>query len=214
MGKVFADHAMSLDGFSAGPNVGMDNRTTQVRDVYLELLRAARRYCRSAGEAHDVVQDAFEVALSCGLRDWAAPARRAWLRGVVRKRAAFVARGQARRRRREQLPEEPMPRAGGSTWQPGFLAALPRGLRRVAALASADLNAAEIRWLLGLPRPPPDSVAVPPWCWTRDARPRWARYFVVQRSSQNGCARQLLREGGTMSRPNLKISKIVRGSGP
>jgi RNA polymerase sigma-70 factor (ECF subfamily) len=42
---------------------------------------------------------------------------------------------------------------GGSaalTWRPGFLAALPPSLRVVATLASADLSAAEMRWLLRL----------------------------------------------------------------
>jgi len=125
----------------------------EVREIYLELSRVARGCCRSAGEARDVVQDAFEVALTRGFDDWAAPPRRAWLRGVIRKRAAFLARGEGRRRLREQLPDGLCPGASGWTWQPAFLASLPRGLRRVAALASADLNAAEIRWVLGLTDP-------------------------------------------------------------
>lgn len=91
------------------------------------------------------------IALTRGFDDWCSPARRSWLRGVVRKRAAFVARGQVRRRRREALPEgASASSAGGWRWQGGFLASLPRSLRTVAALASADLCAAEIRWLLGL----------------------------------------------------------------
>lgn len=124
-----------------------------VRDAYLELLRVARRWSHSAEEAHDLVQDAFEAALARGYEDWAAPARRAWLRGVVRKRAAFLARGQTRRRRREQLPDGLGSGASRWMWHPRFLASLPRGLRRVAALASADLSAAEIRWVLGLSGP-------------------------------------------------------------
>lgn len=39
---------------------------------------------------------------------------------------------------------------GAWTWRADFLDSLPRSLRIVAALASADLCAAEIRWLLGL----------------------------------------------------------------
>jgi RNA polymerase sigma-70 factor (ECF subfamily) len=38
----------------------------------------------------------------------------------------------------------------GWVWHADFLASLPRSLRVVARLASADLCAAEIRWLLGL----------------------------------------------------------------
>jgi RNA polymerase sigma-70 factor (ECF subfamily) len=40
--------------------------------------------------------------------------------------------------------------AGRWVWQASFLASLPRSVRVVASLASADLCAAEIRWLLGL----------------------------------------------------------------
>lgn len=121
-------------------------------EVYRDLLRTARRWARSAEEARDLVQDTLLIALASGLADWPSPLRRPWLRGVVRKQAAFLARGQARRRRREQLLElgGPAPGAGGWSWQPRFLASLPRSLRSVAALASADLCAAEIRWLLGL----------------------------------------------------------------
>jgi DNA-directed RNA polymerase specialized sigma24 family protein len=113
-------------------------------------LRTARRFARSADEARDLVQDVVMIALARGFEDWPSPAHRAWLRGVIRKRAAFLVRGQARRRRREELSEPAGQRAGGWAWQPGFLTSLPRSLRVVASLACADLCAAEIRWLLGL----------------------------------------------------------------
>jgi DNA-directed RNA polymerase specialized sigma24 family protein len=120
-------------------------------NAYRAILRTARRFARSEDEARDLVQDAVVIALARGFDDWSTPGRRGWLYGVVRKRAAFVVRGQARRRRREELPEG----AAGSAasrwvWQADFLASLPRSLRVVAALASADLCAAEIQWLLGL----------------------------------------------------------------
>jgi DNA-directed RNA polymerase specialized sigma24 family protein len=121
------------------------------QEAYREILRTARRFTRSEDEARDLVQDALVIALARGFDDWSSPARRGWLRGVVRKRAAFIIRGQARRRRREGLPEGT---SASSTsrwvWRDDFLASLPRSLRVVAALASADLCAAEIRWLLGL----------------------------------------------------------------
>lgn len=123
---------------------------TAVQEAYVELLRVARGCCRSVVEARDLVQDAFEAALARGFDDWDVPARRAWLRGVVRKRAAFLARGEARRRKREQLVEGEAPKVGAWRWEPGFLASLPPSVRRVATLMSADLTAAEIRWLLGL----------------------------------------------------------------
>lgn len=120
-------------------------------EVYRDILRTARRFVRSGDEARDLVQDVLTIALARGFGDWPSPTRRAWLRGVVRKRAAFLVRGRARQRRREGLWEAEGPRAAGAwRWQPRFLASLPRSLRVVAALASAELCAAEIRWLLGL----------------------------------------------------------------
>ena len=110
----------------------------------------SRRLARSGDEARDLAQDVLVIALARGFEDWASPARRGWLSGVVRKRWAFVARGEGRRRRREGLVEAAGPRAGAWVWDAGFLASLPRSLRAVATLAGAELCAAEIRWLLGL----------------------------------------------------------------
>lgn len=120
-------------------------------ETYRDMLVAARRVARSDDEARDLVQGVLEIALGYGVQDWASPERRAWLRGVLRRHAALVVRGEQRRRRREALAEAPS-EAGASAWvwRPRFLASLPRSLRVVAALASADLCAAEIRWLLEL----------------------------------------------------------------
>jgi DNA-directed RNA polymerase specialized sigma24 family protein len=123
---------------------------TAYREAYQDVMRTARRCARSADEARELTQDAFVAALTRGFEDWAAPARRAWLHGVVRRRAAFLARGHARRRRRERLFASAPSHVGSWTWQPAFLASLPRSLRAVATLASADLCAAELRWLLSL----------------------------------------------------------------
>jgi RNA polymerase sigma-70 factor (ECF subfamily) len=120
------------------------------REAYRDILRAARRCTSSADEARDLAQDALVIALARGLDDWPSPSRRAWLRGVVRKRAALLLRSQTRRRRREGLPDGSGASPGAWTWQPRFLASLPRSLRIVATLASADLCAAEIRWVLRL----------------------------------------------------------------
>lgn len=97
-----------------------------------------------------MTQDVLVTALALGFEDWPSPSRRAWLRGVVHKRAALFVRGETRRRRREQLPEGAAPAAGPWVWRSTFLDSLPRSLRVVAALAGADLGAGEIRWLLGL----------------------------------------------------------------
>jgi DNA-directed RNA polymerase specialized sigma24 family protein len=120
-------------------------------EAYREIMQTARRFARSEDEARDLVQDALVIALARGFDDWSVPGRRPWLRGVIRKRAALVLRSQARRRRREELPEGSSGSSPGRwVWRADFLASLPRSLRVVAALASADLGACEIRWLLGL----------------------------------------------------------------
>ncbi|HEX2871277.1 MAG TPA: hypothetical protein VHP33_08475 [Polyangiaceae bacterium] len=122
-----------------------------LRETYRDILVVARRFARNDEEARDLVQDVLEIALARGVDDWASPERAAWLRGVLRKRAAFVVRGQQRRRRRELLaPIAGSAGAAAWVWQPTFLASLPRSLRLVATLASADLCATEIRWLLRL----------------------------------------------------------------
>jgi DNA-directed RNA polymerase specialized sigma24 family protein len=120
------------------------------REAYRDVLRTARRYTPSADEARELAQDAFVAALARGFDDWSAPTRRAWLHGVVRRRAAFLARSHARRRRREGLVDAASPTSAAWAWHPAFLASLAPSLRVVAALASADLCAAEIQWLLGL----------------------------------------------------------------
>lgn len=129
----------------------------------------ARRFVRTDEDARDLAQDALMFALSRGFDDWSAPARRAWLHGVMRRHAAFVARTEGRRKRREQVTDEQGAqdhqraqdqrgaqdersevKLGAWTWSPKFLAALPPSLRAVALLASADLCSAEIGWLLQL----------------------------------------------------------------
>jgi RNA polymerase sigma-70 factor (ECF subfamily) len=128
------------------------------RETYRELLLTARRFARSEADAHDLVQDVLEIALARGVTDWASAGRRAWLRGVVCRHAAFVARGHRRRQRREQMASPAREASAGEgagtgawSWEPRFLAKLPRSVRSVAILVSADFCAAEIRWLLRLP---------------------------------------------------------------
>jgi DNA-directed RNA polymerase specialized sigma24 family protein len=120
------------------------------QETYHQLLAAARRFVGSEDEARDLTQDALMLALARGFEDWTSPERRRWLHGVVRKRAAFIARGQLRRRRREELANAPVVPKTRWLWYRDFLESLPPSLRVVAKLASADLCGAEIRWLLEL----------------------------------------------------------------
>lgn len=124
--------------------------------TYSDVLITARRFTRSEDDARDLAHDVLEIALAKGVRDGSSSEQQAWLRGVVRRRAAFVARGSARRKRRELLAGAPQLLAGAQlsaeasawVWEPWFLTSLPRSLRSLATLASADLCAAEVRWLL------------------------------------------------------------------
>jgi DNA-directed RNA polymerase specialized sigma24 family protein len=119
--------------------------------AYGDIVRLARRFTHTDADARDLAQDALMAALDRGFADWASPVRRPWLCGVLRKRAAFVARTDSRRARRERVA---FAAAGDGpptlTWCPSFLATLPPSLRVVATFASADLCAAEMRWLLQL----------------------------------------------------------------
>jgi DNA-directed RNA polymerase specialized sigma24 family protein len=126
-----------------------------VRALYDECVRLASRCVRDRADARDLVQTVFLQALERGVSELAAPERRAWLRGALRRRAAFEARLAGRRRRRERSwggtrnTAEPAP----TPWQfsPEFLAQLQPSVRVLATLASADLNPDEIRAVLRLP---------------------------------------------------------------
>jgi DNA-directed RNA polymerase specialized sigma24 family protein len=123
-----------------------------VSAAYSELLRAARRWATSPEQARDLVQTALAEALRRGFTDWEAVARRGWLHGVIRRRAAFEARSAGRRRRRErdwQLgTERSAPLAWA--WTPKFLGALTPSIRVLALLIQAGLGADEIRSVLRL----------------------------------------------------------------
>jgi DNA-directed RNA polymerase specialized sigma24 family protein len=124
-----------------------------MRDVYDECLRTAAACARDRHDASDLVQTIFLYALEHGLPDLGAPERRAWLRGALRRRAAFEARLAARRHKREACWQD-VSSAGESQrpWRfsPEFLASLQPSIRVLAALATADLSPEEIRSVLRL----------------------------------------------------------------
>lgn len=103
-----------------------------------------------------MAQDVLLIAMEKVAHDWSTPERFPWLSGVVRKQAAFRARSAVRRRKRERSEHMCSGATNQLSWdksfrfEQGFLGTLPRSLRSVARLASADLSSNEIRWLLGL----------------------------------------------------------------
>ena len=120
--------------------------------AYAELLRAARRWTKSPEEARDLVQTALTEAVARGFSDWEAAERRSWLHGVIRRQAAFLARGEARRRRRDRLwqLDREQPGQVAWAWAPQFLSKLAPSLRAVALLSQAGLGSAEVRSVLRL----------------------------------------------------------------
>ena len=117
---------------------------------YRRILNTARRFTVSEDEARDLAQDVLVIALAKGVRNWSARENQPWLAGVVRKRAAFIARTASRRRNREQVISNHALPVQSWRWQPAFILSLSPSLRAVAKLASADLAGIEIRWLLQL----------------------------------------------------------------
>lgn len=117
--------------------------------AYRRLLDGARRFTR-AQDAGDLAHDVLLASLERGIGDWAEPERRAWWFGAFRRHSAFVARGAARRRAREErlLDLEQTP---PEVWRlsPTWVAALPPATRSLAALLSADLDREELAYLLG-----------------------------------------------------------------
>lgn len=118
---------------------------------YAELLRHAQRASRRPDEAEDLLQAVLLSAIEAGRSDLSCPDNRRWLRGAIRKRAAFEARTAIRRRQREarwqtgpmtSVAHEDMPRA--------FIATLPAALKTTALLALTGHTRQEIAWLLHL----------------------------------------------------------------
>lgn len=118
------------------------------------LRRMATRVAYSVDEADDLVQDTLVAALEAG-RDCDGAQFFAWASAVLNRRALFVARTTARRRRRDahfakeatealaaSAPERRLPRR--------FVDSLPPSARSIAFLVNAGLGRSEISSVLGI----------------------------------------------------------------
>jgi RNA polymerase sigma-70 factor (ECF subfamily) len=126
-----------------------------LRELYDECVRVAAVSSRSAHDTRDTAHTLLLDLIARGSFDLHGLEGRAFLRGAVRKHAAFEARTEARRRVREthwQGANETNSSAGPEPWRftPELLAQLSPALRAVAALASAELGPREIRSVLRL----------------------------------------------------------------
>jgi RNA polymerase sigma-70 factor (ECF subfamily) len=126
-----------------------------LRELYEECVRVAAASSRSAQQARDLAHAVLLDAIERDVGNLSTPERRAWLRGALRKRAAFEARTAVRRRNREarwQSTRHAVPATEPQPWRftPELLEQLSPALRVVAALAAAELEPREIRSVLRL----------------------------------------------------------------
>jgi DNA-directed RNA polymerase specialized sigma24 family protein len=118
---------------------------------YEHWLKVARQLSRRADEAADLLHDGIVEAVRAGREDFRDEPNQRWFAGVLRNRAAMVARTAARRTRRETARREDA--SGGSSQSadgttfappPAFIPSLPRAARAVATLVLAGLRREEI----------------------------------------------------------------------
>jgi DNA-directed RNA polymerase specialized sigma24 family protein len=126
-----------------------------LRELYDECVRFAAASSRNAHEARDLAHAVLLDAIEREVTDLGAVERRAWLRGALRKHAAFEARTAGRRRAREArwhaaLEADASPAPEPWRFTPELLAQLSPALRVLAALAAAELEPREIRSVLRL----------------------------------------------------------------
>lgn len=114
-----------------------------------ELNRLARKYSRREEEADDLVQDLLVEAVHRE-RDFTADGFMPWAHGFLRNRAAFVARTEGRRRKREKAVREKRTDTvlRRTQFPETFVETLPPSLRNTARLINCGLNRNEIAYLL------------------------------------------------------------------
>lgn len=123
-----------------------------LQSAYQQLLAVARRQCRGAADADDLLQEALLDAIRAGRSDFSRPENRRWLSGIIRNKARMAARSGSRRRARDAAwhstrpPAAPLDDVPVST----LLAGLPPALKSVAALALSGHDRREIAYLLKL----------------------------------------------------------------
>jgi DNA-directed RNA polymerase specialized sigma24 family protein len=117
-------------------------------NVYVDLLRYARRASRRPDEAEDILQSVLLSAVKLGRADLSLETNRRWLFGAIRRQAAFEARTVVRRRLRERSfapVAAPEPEADDFR---RLCAKLPGVLRITAQLIGTGHSKSEILWLL------------------------------------------------------------------
>ncbi len=116
-----------------------------------ELYRIAKQYSRRADEVDDLVQDLLLEAVKTG-KDFSDTSFMAWGRGFLRNHAAFIARTEGRRRKREEMVQYGDQGADDTDIQlpEDFVTHLRPSLRIIARLVNCGLNRKEILYLLNI----------------------------------------------------------------
>lgn len=116
-----------------------------------EMYRIAKQYSRRQEEADDLVQDLLLEAVRTG-KDFSDARFMAWSRGFLRNRAAFIARTEGRRRKREELfhNHDESPGYANIQLPESFIVRLRPSLLIVARLVNCGLNRKEILYLLNI----------------------------------------------------------------
>lgn len=113
------------------------------------LRETALIYSRRPEEVDDLVQDLLLETVRSG-RDVTDEAYLPWARGFLRNRAAFIARTEGRRRKREKKvqPTEENPGNTRLQFPEVFITQLPPSLSLTARLINCGLNQKELEYLL------------------------------------------------------------------
>ena len=115
------------------------------------MYRIAEQYSRRPEEVDDLVQDLLLGAVATG-KDCSDARFMAWGRGFLRNRAAFIARTEGRRKKREErfYEGEPAPDPPVAQLPERFIVRLRPSLHIVARLVNCGLNRQEIQYLLSI----------------------------------------------------------------
>ena len=116
-----------------------------------ELNRLARKYTRRMEETDDLVQDLLLEAVRLE-KDFTEDQFMAWAHGVLRNRAAFIGRTEARRKKREKAVQAKMenPEHHRPAFPHPFIGSLSPSLQITARLLNCGLNQKEMEYLLGI----------------------------------------------------------------
>lgn len=127
-------------------------------EEYYDWLPLARKFSRTPNDAQDLLQESLLVAFEQERLDFTIEQNRKWFTGVLKNRAAMMARSESRRKNREEssatketLASDSYPEVGShAEAHVRLLNAFKPAARRVVALILLGLNREEICLVLNI----------------------------------------------------------------